>query len=133
MSEDNISLYDLLNLAIAAPQQVAVNFSALRSLLLAVLRQLDTLEVKTQWRDPPPGDSLKQHRHIEEEQPQVHEDVEQDVQPGTELQKRTPSSSAPTPTSGAAASGQRRLLTRIQACEDGVSKVRAATYSVSYN
>lgn len=135
MSEDNISLYDLLNLAIGTPQQGAVNFSALHSLLVAVLRQLDIREAKTRWRDSSPGDrqltylvdvtGLKQYQHPEEKQLQTHGDLEQDGQPGTELQKRVPSSSSPTPTSGAAEDAQRRLLSRIQACEDGVSKVRA--------
>ncbi|XP_026220298.1 glutamine-rich protein 2 isoform X1 [Anabas testudineus] len=133
MSEDSISLYDLLNLAIGTPQQGAVNFSALHSLLVAVLRQLDIREAKTRWRDSSPGDrqltylvdvtGLKQYQHPEEKQLQTHGDLEQDGQPGTELQKRVPSSSSPTPTSGAAEDAQRRLLSRIQACEDGVSKV----------
>lgn len=116
MSE-NISLSDLLNLSIGTPQRGAVNFSALHALLEAVLRQLGIRELKTPWRDTPPGDvhpvAALQRDHRTEE-----------VQPGTELGERISSSSSPTPSSGPAADDQ-RLRSRIQTCEDGVSQVRA--------
>lgn len=123
-------MYDLLNLAIGTPQQGAVNFSALHSLLLAVLRQLDIRELKTRWRDSPPGDMHLTYQVdvtslTEEEQAQVQGDVEQEVRPGTELQKRIHPASSPTPTCSTAGDGQSRLFSRIQACEDGLSEVRA--------
>lgn len=116
MSE-NISLIDLLNLSIGT-QRGAVNFSALHALLQAVLRQLDIREMKTRWTDTPPGDpdallALELDHRTEE------------AQPGTELQERISPSSSPTHSSGPAADDQRRLRSRIQTCEDGVSKVRA--------
>ncbi|KAL7377980.1 hypothetical protein ABVT39_006938 [Epinephelus coioides] len=105
MSEENISLFDLLNLSIGTPERGAVNFSALHALLHAVLKQLGIREMKTRWRDPPPGDALmgvtapKEGHHTEEET-------------GTELQERI----SPTPSSV-------QLQSRIQTCEDDVSKV----------
>ncbi|XP_029282746.1 glutamine-rich protein 2 [Cottoperca gobio] len=129
MSEENISLFDLLNLAIGTPQKGAVNFSALHALLNAVLRQLDIREVKTEWRDTSPGDGrpdapvgvpahIQEDRHTEQVELRAQTDsstVDQEVQPGNELQERTASP-------GPAAGGQGRLLSRIQTCEDGVSK-----------
>ncbi|XP_034396077.1 glutamine-rich protein 2 isoform X2 [Cyclopterus lumpus] len=53
MSEEMVSLFELLNLAIGTPQKGAVNFSALHALLHAVLRQLDVQE--TPWSDGPGG------------------------------------------------------------------------------
>lgn len=129
-------MLDLLNLAIGTPQKGAVNFSALHALLHAVLRQLDIGDMMTRWRDTPPGDALvgvtapKQDHHIEEEQHRAQRDVstvEQEIQPGTELQERIASSSSPTPSSGPSADRQLSLRSRIQICEDDVSKVRAMT------
>lgn len=144
MSEESISLFQLLDLAIGTPQRGAVNFSALHALLHAVLRQLDIREIKTPFRVTPPGDihpvalvgvTTPQLDHdTEEEQHQVHRDistVEQEVQPGTDLKERAASSSSPTPSSGPAATDQWRLQSRIQTCEDGVAKVRATTHSIS--
>ncbi|XP_039680354.1 glutamine-rich protein 2 isoform X2 [Perca fluviatilis] len=139
MSEENISLFQLLDLAIGTPQRGAVNFSALHALLHAVLRQLDIPEMKTPFRDTPPGDihpdalvgdyqsitTPKLDHETEEDQHQAHRDistVEQEVQPGTDLQERAASSSSPTPSSGPAATDQCRLQSRIQTCEDGVAK-----------
>ncbi|GLD48848.1 uncharacterized protein AKAME5_000274600 [Lates japonicus] len=130
MSEENITLFDLLNLSIGTPQQGAVNFSALHALLHAVLRQLGVRELKIQWRNSHPGDAdtgapvgVSGPRHSGEEQLQIEGDRETEVQPGTELQERTTSSSvAPTRSSGTAADGQSELRSRIQTCEDGVSK-----------
>ncbi|XP_034062019.1 uncharacterized protein LOC117539799 isoform X2 [Gymnodraco acuticeps] len=51
---ENISLVDLLNLAIGTPSKGAVNFSALYALLNAILRQLDIRELKTEWTDTSP-------------------------------------------------------------------------------
>lgn len=131
MSEENISLYELLNLSIGSPQRGAVNFSALHALLHAVLGQLDVREMKTRWRSAPPGEGhpdavagvaapAEEHRHTEEER-QVQRDisaVEQEAQPGSELQERTASSSPETPSSGPAAGGQWGLRTG----GDGVSE-----------
>lgn len=134
MSEENISLYDLLNLSIGAPQKGAVNFNALHALLHAVLRQLNIREMKTRWRDAPPGgehtDALvgvtEQDHHAEEGGYQIQKDtVEQEVQPGTELQEQIAASSSPSPCSGSGADSQWTLRSRIQTCEDEVSKVRA--------
>jgi len=47
MSEEMISLFELLDLAIGTPQKGSVNFSALHALLHAVLRQLHVQE--TPW------------------------------------------------------------------------------------
>ncbi|XP_018523980.1 glutamine-rich protein 2 isoform X4 [Lates calcarifer] len=130
MSEENITLFDLLNLSIGTPQQGAVNFSALHALLHAVLRQLGVRELKIQWRNSHPGDAdtgapvgVSGSRHSGEEQLQIEGDRETEVQPGTELQERTASSSlAPSRFSGTPADGQSELRSRIQTCEDGVSK-----------
>ncbi|XP_059204386.1 glutamine-rich protein 2 [Centropristis striata] len=129
MSEQNISLFDLLNLAIETPHKGAVNFSALHALLHAVLRQLGIREMKTRWRDTPPGEeyqdalegitALEQDQHPEEDPLRAQRDIsvaEQEVQPGTELQERV------APTSRPASGGQWRFESRIQTCEDGVSK-----------
>ncbi|XP_044037517.1 uncharacterized protein LOC122869040 isoform X3 [Siniperca chuatsi] len=132
MSEENISLYDLLNLSIGTPHRGAVNFGALHALLHAVLRQLNIRDMKTRWRDTPLGHGLpdapvgvtaaKQDHHAEEEH-QIQRDLsteEQDDRSDTELQERIASSSPPTPSSGPAA--DRRLRSRIETCEDDVSK-----------
>ncbi|XP_026179902.1 uncharacterized protein C16orf96 homolog isoform X2 [Mastacembelus armatus] len=135
MSEENISLYDLLNLSIGSPQQGVVNFSALHALLHAVLRQLDIRDMKTRWRDSPPGDGhpdyqvdvtgpTKQYQQTENEHLN-QEDMDQEVQPGANLEERTPSPTSTTPSPGTAADGQGTLHSRIQTCEDGVSKAMA--------
>nr|XP_033944408.1 glutamine-rich protein 2 isoform X2 [Pseudochaenichthys georgianus] len=133
---ENISLVDLLNLAIGTPSKGAVNFSALYALLNSILRQLDIREVKTEWTDtsprygPPETPSPQQvDKHTEEEKKekqQVQSDIstglELEVQPGTELQQRVDSSMSLVLSSGPAADGQGRLLCRIQTCEDGLSE-----------
>lgn len=129
-------MYELLNLAIGTPQQGAVNFSALHTLLVAVLSQLDMREMKTQWRDSLLGDDqlthlqpvagLRQYQHTETEQLRIQGGAEQDAEHGTELQEQTPASLSPTP-SGTAAD-QWRLASRVQVCEDGVTKVRTAAH-----
>lgn len=140
MSEESISLYDLLNLSIGTPQKGAVNFSALHALLHAVLRQLDIRETKTRWRDTPTGDrhpdalvvvaAPEQDHYAEEGEYQIQRNtVEPEVQLSTELQERIASSSSPTPSSGPAADSQWTLGSRIQTCEDEVSKVRANIHS----
>ncbi|XP_070703471.1 glutamine-rich protein 2-like [Pempheris klunzingeri] len=128
MSEGNISLYDLLNLSIGAPQQGAVNFSALHALLHAVLGQLGVREMKTRWTDTPPGEGRPPAPVGVTTAAQDHRTWEQltqrDISPDTKLQDPTASSSSPTPSSssssssGPAGDGQRRLRT----CEDGVSQ-----------
>ncbi|XP_010770570.1 uncharacterized protein [Notothenia coriiceps] len=135
---ENISLVDLLNLAIGTPSKGAVNFSALYALLNAILRQLNIRELKTGWTDTSPRDgtpeslvavpSLQQvDKHTEEgEKQQVQSDIstglELEVQPGTELQQRVDSSMSLVLSSRPAADGQGRLLCRIQTCEDGLSE-----------
>nr|XP_008289173.1 PREDICTED: glutamine-rich protein 2-like [Stegastes partitus] len=124
MSE-NISLLDLLNLSIGYPQEANVNFAALHTLLLAMLRQLDLREVRTRWRDAPTGDppaGVTAPSPEEQQRPAQKEmsGSQQEVQPGTELQQRSASPPPPThATSGVAAAG---FQSRIQSCEDGVSK-----------
>ncbi|TMS15117.1 Glutamine-rich protein 2 [Larimichthys crocea] len=107
MSED-ISLYELLNLSIGTPHRGAVNFGALHALLYAVLRHLDLRDVKTRWR----GDTAAGSPEA------LLGDIQRDTagqagqQPGNEPQEHGASS----------ADGQARLRTRIQTCEDDVSK-----------
>ncbi|XP_030592355.1 uncharacterized protein C16orf96 isoform X3 [Archocentrus centrarchus] len=105
MSEE-VSLYDLLNISIATPQKSAVNFGALHALLLAMLKQLDLREMKTRWRGFSPGYGSPDPVGV----PVPAEEG----QPDSELQKRTASPSDP--------AEQLNLLSRIQACEDGLSK-----------
>lgn len=132
MTEQSISLHDLLNLSIGTPQKGAVNFNALHALLHAVLSQLGIREMKTRWRDTPPGlpDALvavtapKRDHSADERGNQVLEDtLGQEEQPNTSLQGRTASSTSPTPSSDPAADSQWTLGSRIQSCEDDVSRV----------
>lgn len=134
MSEQNISLYDLVNLSIGTPQKGAVNFAALHALLHAVLRQLDIREIKTRWRGATPGEwqpgavvgvTASEQDHDTEEEDVQRDPVEREVRPGTELQERGASSSFPTPSAGPGVGGQEGLRSRIESCEDEVSKVRA--------
>lgn len=127
MSEENISLYDLLNVSIGTPQVGAVNFSALHALLLAVLKQLDIQQMKIRWRSPAPGDGRSDapvevtDRQAEEGQYNAEgNNGNQEVQPGTKQQEGAEDSSSLTSVS----SGQMNLLARIQGCEEDVSKVR---------
>ncbi|KAM8724888.1 uncharacterized protein AB9X84_004410 isoform 2-T2 [Acanthopagrus schlegelii] len=131
MSEQSISLYDLVNLSIGTPQKGAVNFAALHALLHAVLRQLDIREIKTRWRGAAPGEwhagavvgvTASEQDHDTEEGDVPRDQVEQEVRPGTELQERGASSSFPTPSSGPGVGGQEELRSRIESCEDEVSK-----------
>ncbi|XP_013854914.1 titin, partial [Austrofundulus limnaeus] len=64
MSEENLSLFELLNLSIGTAQKSSVNFSALHALLLAVLKKLEVLELKTQWRGLQPG-HLEPHASVD--------------------------------------------------------------------
>lgn len=132
--EENISLFDLLNVSIGTPEKGAVNFSALHALLHAVLRQLGIREIKTHWRNTPLGDGHsgglldvtppEQDHQAEEEEYQIQGDTrEEEVQPGTESQEGKVAS--PTPISSPAAASHRTLLPRIQSCEDDVTKVKA--------
>ncbi|XP_039897396.1 glutamine-rich protein 2 isoform X5 [Simochromis diagramma] len=109
MSEE-VSLYDLLNLSIGTPQKSSVNFGALHSLLLAMLKQLNLREVKTRWRDSSPG-------YWSPDLTAAEQEVQVEVQPDTDFQNRaaTPSCPGPVP-------DQLNLLSRIQTCEDGLSK-----------
>lgn len=110
--EENIRLYDLLNLSIGTPQRGSVNFSALHALLLAVLKQLDIREVTTRWTYTPPGEGASD---APLELPMEPAGSDQLVRPGSQLQKQTESVSAPDGTEG--------LRSRIQTCEDGVAQV----------
>ncbi|XP_005948039.1 glutamine-rich protein 2 isoform X1 [Haplochromis burtoni] len=109
MSEE-VSLYDLLNLSIGTPQKSSVNFGALHSLLAAMLKQLNLREVKTRWRDSSPG-------YWSPDLTAAEQEVQVEVQPDTDFQNRaaTPSCPGPVP-------DQLNLLSRIQTCEDGLSK-----------
>lgn len=123
MSED-ISLYDLLNLSIGTPHKGAVNFGALHALLYAVLRHLDVREMKTRWKE---GAAAGYPDALVGE---IQGDTagQEGQEPGNKLQEQRASSSSPPPSStssGPAADDQGRLRSRIQTCEDDVSKVRA--------
>ncbi|CAK6979475.1 glutamine-rich protein 2 isoform X3 [Scomber scombrus] len=126
MSEQSISLYELLNLSIGAPNTGAVNFSALHELLHAVLGQLGLRETKVQWTGgaaPGPGCT-------EYQEPQLQGSVagqesrtqrgitgqEQEETPGVELLDWAPFT-------GTTGDDEERLRYRVQSCEDGVSKV----------
>lgn len=134
MSDESISLYDLLNVSIGTPQVGAVNFSALHALLHAVLEQLDLQQVKIRWRSTAPGHGSPGALVAETEHLQAGEgqDInqgangEQEAQPGTEQQTRPAASSSPTSSSSSsrAADHRRSLLPRVQSCEEDVSKVR---------
>ncbi|XP_071322262.1 glutamine-rich protein 2-like isoform X4 [Trachinotus anak] len=140
MSEDSVTLFELLNLSIGTPQQGAVNFSALHALLHAVLRTLGIREMKIRWSDPLPGDSHTdalvsitapgQDRRTEGEQILEEPDLKQEDRSGTELQERITSVSAPAPPSATAADGESKLRSRIQTCEDGVSKAMRLIYEL---
>ncbi|XP_063759396.1 uncharacterized protein LOC134877720 isoform X2 [Eleginops maclovinus] len=133
---ENVSLVDLLNLAIGTPQKGAVNFSALYALLNAILRQLDIREMKTGWTDTSPRDGLpdalvaiiaskQEDKSMDEEGKQwVQSDISTglEVQPGIELQQQVDSSMSLVPSSGTAVEDQGELLCRIQTCEDGLSE-----------
>lgn len=132
MSEESISLYDLLNVSIGSPQVGAVNFSALRALLHAVLKQLDIQQVKIRWGSTAPGDGHPEApvaATASEEDLQAGDvnqinDGEQEVQPGTEQQEEKAPSSSPTSPSSRAEDHRGSLLPRVQSCEEDVSKVR---------
>lgn len=120
MSEE-VSLYDLLNLSIGTPQKSSVNFGALHSLLLAMLKQLNLREVKTRWRDSSPG-------YWSPDLTAAEKEVQVEVQPDTDFQNRaaTPSCPGPIP-------DQLNLLSRIQTCEDGLSKVKYSKTTLKKN
>lgn len=124
MSEE-VSLYDLLNLSIGTPQKSSVNFGALHSLLLAMLKQLNLREVKTRWRNSSPGYGSPDLTAAEEE---VQPEVQVEVQPDTDFQNQaaTPSCPGPVP-------DQLNLLSRIQTCEDGLSKVKYSKTTLKKN
>lgn len=136
MSEESISLYDLLNVSIGTPQVGAVNFSALHALLHAVLQQLDIQQVKTRWRSAAPGDghpdALVAGTASEEDlQAGSGQGInqgnngEQEVQPAPPVQQEgMEASPSPTSSSSRAADHQTGLLPRVQSCEEDVSKVR---------
>lgn len=131
MSEE-VSLYDLLNLSIGTPQKSSVNFGALHSLLFAMLKQLNLREVKTRWRDSSPGYGSPDLTAAEEEvQPgtvREEQEVQVEVQPDTDFQTR-----AATPLCPGPVSDQLNLLSRIQTCEDGLSKVKYSKTTLKTN
>ncbi|XP_068193658.1 uncharacterized protein [Antennarius striatus] len=113
----DVSLFDLLNLSIGTPQSGTVNFSALHALLHAILRQLDIREMKTGWKDTPPGDG---HPDAAVGVTAIRGEQEE-LQPGSERQEPVASSPSPTPSSGAP--GERQWRLRVQTCEEDVSKM----------
>ncbi|XP_072298393.1 uncharacterized protein [Eucyclogobius newberryi] len=66
--ENNVSLYDLLNLSIGFPGQSTVNFRALYTLLHGILRQLDLRDITVRFSDTSPAESALEPGR-EEEQP----------------------------------------------------------------
>ncbi|XP_055079750.1 glutamine-rich protein 2 [Periophthalmus magnuspinnatus] len=57
MADENISLYDLLNLSISSPRQGLVNFRAMYTLLHSILRQLGIRDITVSFSDTSPGES----------------------------------------------------------------------------
>lgn len=92
-------MLDLLNLSIGTPQRSSVNFSALHALLLAVLEQLGVLQLKTPWREPPPGHPEPRAPVEEEDRPRGSADPDGEDE------------------------DDEGLRSRVQTCEDGLSKV----------
>lgn len=124
-----MSLSELLERSLGAPggpRAGAVHFGALHALLHAVLRQLNIREVRTRWRDAPPGaPGLHPPGASEVKQPQPDggsSAAEQEVQPGSEAPERAASPASLPPATGPAAEGLSRLRSRIQTCEDDLSK-----------
>lgn len=144
MSEESISLYDLLNVSIGTPQVGAVNFSALHALLHAVLKQLDIQQVKTRWRSAAPGDGQPDALvavTASEEDLQAGSgqginqgnNGEQEVQPAPPVrQEGMEASPSPTSSSSRAADHQMSLLPRVRSCEEDVSKVRRDILSCNF-
>lgn len=129
MSEETISLYDLLNVSIGTPQVGAVNFSALHALLHAVLEQLDIQQVQIRWRSDGHPDALAaSEEDLQAGEGQDMDQGEQEVQPGSEQQERREASSSPTSPSSRAADHRRSLVSRVQSCEEDMSKVRGASF-----
>ncbi|KAM6965949.1 uncharacterized protein LKV04_018459 [Tautogolabrus adspersus] len=110
-TQENINLYDLLNLSIRPPQKSEVDFSKLHALLKGVLKQLETLEKKTRCPDAHDEEQLTEEKH------RIQRNISK-----VERAASSSSSSSPTLSSGAAADGQGRLPSGIQTCEDGGSE-----------
>ncbi|XP_060882896.1 uncharacterized protein LOC132954370 [Labrus mixtus] len=100
--QENVNLYDLLNLSIRSPQKSEVNFSKLHALLKGVLKQLEVLEKKTRCPDAREAISDVDQEQRTEEEHRIQGNI---------------SSSSGTP-----ADGQGRLPSGIQTCEDGESE-----------
>ncbi|XP_029914735.1 uncharacterized protein C16orf96 [Myripristis murdjan] len=132
MSEE-VSLRDLLSLSIGTPEAGAVNFSALHTLLLAMLEQLGLRDVKISWREAPeckphgqPGPGVHPAQpfgHIEEKLRQIerHIALVEELPTGTELLEGTTSSKIPVKDLWRLM----QLRSRIQTNEDGVSRAMA--------
>lgn len=128
MSDERISLYDLLNVSIGTPQVGAVNFGALHALLHAVLEQLDIQQVKTRWRSAAPGDRRPDAVAAEEDL-QAGEgpgggrgsNGGREDRGGTEQQERN--EAAPSPTSSSSRARRSSLLPGVPEEED-VPEVR---------
>lgn len=131
MSEEDISLFELVNLSIGTPDVGAVNFNALHVLLHAVLRQLDIREVKIKWGEAPPGSTHTETQgHLTSPTPTPT--VEQELPNGTQLPERTASSSSSSPPPSSITvddSGLKDLHSRIQTNKDGVSEVSAELFA----
>ncbi|KAJ0058529.1 hypothetical protein NL108_016381 [Boleophthalmus pectinirostris] len=69
MADEDISLYNLLNLSITSPGQGTVNFRALYALLHGILRQLDLRDITVSFSDTGPQKSPPEPRTEAEGEP----------------------------------------------------------------
>lgn len=126
MEVENISLFELLNLSIGTTQRGSVNFSALYALLLAVLKKLGVLELQTQWKELHPEHS-DPHGSVDvsdRDRAPEGEEVLTDTEADPQVLQRRDDSGASDP------DGDERLRSRIQTCEDGLSKVEVSFLKV---
>lgn len=144
MSGD-ISLFDLVNLSIGTPDPGSVQFNALHTLLHALIKHLNIQDVRTEWfieRDPSrdlpappdaqavPRDMPSPYHHMEGKLRDIERQMSalERLPSGTELLTRSASGSV-NPVSDMWQFMQ--LRRKVQANEDGVSKVSVATQSKS--
>ncbi|KAM9843908.1 glutamine-rich protein 2 [Aulostomus maculatus] len=115
MSEESISLRELLDLSIGSPHPGAVNFTALHELLHAVLTHLGIRERKVGWQGGPAGQRRPELPEVSEEGRGL---IQQDASTGEQRHDVSP----PARDSGTAEEAQWGLQSRIQICEDGVTR-----------
>lgn len=143
MSVD-ISLFDLVNLSIGTPEPGSVQFNALHTLLHAVIKHLNIQDVRTEWfierhpsRDFPapldaqavPRDMPSPYHHMEGKLRDIERQISalERLPSGTDLLSRSASGTA-NPVGDMWQFMQ--LRRKVQANEDGVSKVSTASRTV---